>query len=354
MGTGIKKNLRRLIASYKDWQFKSYCRNNDAWLIDTYNLPPLSRQELQEVQLVWPCFRISDKDLTYLKMYKKEKGFDPYFLTDYYFQFILDKTNKYNDIVAFKNKAMYDVYMPKIPVGKLYSRNFGCGIKDDKMRNISRENEIGILLEKKQFIIKPSFDSGRGRGVLKVDIDKESNPKQFLLSLLDHYGEDYVTQEIIIQNSEIAKLNPSSLNTCRITTILLNGKITSSGVFKVGKMNSNVDNWHSSYFVGLTNDGMMMKFGYDSHLNKVETTDNGFAFEGRKIPFYDKMRELVADLHNYYFPHIGVLGWDVCIDQNNEVRVVEVNVDWPGIAGEQFCSGTFFAERREEIIKLLV
>lgn len=49
---------------------------------------------------------------------------------------------------------------------------------------------------------------------------------------------------------------------------------------------------------------------------------------------------------------IGVLGWDVVVDKDNEVRIIEVNVDYPGIAGEQFASGTFFADRRDDIVSM--
>ena len=65
------------------------------------------------------------------------------------------------------------------------------------------------------------------------------------------------------------------------------------------------------------------------------------------------MVNLVENLHQYYFPNIGVLGWDVCVDKNNKIIVIEVNVDYPGIAGEQFASGTFFKSRRNDIIDYL-
>lgn len=348
------KVIQQLRSVYKDRKFKNYCRNHDSWLMDKYNLPPLSKAELLAVQKVWPCFHINEKDLTYLKMYKYEYGFNPYFLTDYYYQFVLNKTNNYHDVYAFKNKAMYDVYFLRIPVPVVITRFIYGVVKDGKMNDISRDKEIEILLEQKRFIIKPSVETGCGKGVRIIDLEKIEYPRLYLADLLNQYGSGYVTQEIIMQHPAIAALNPTSLNTCRITTILLNGRLTSSGIIKVGKIDSEVDNWHSGYIIGLTEEGEFLEYGYDSHLNKVKKTDNGLVLGGRIVPLYTEMKELVSFLHRYYFPHLGVLGWDVCVDKDNEIRVIEVNVDYPGIAGEQFCSGTFFEDRCEEINKLIM
>lgn len=350
----VKNIVQRGLFYWKDAMFKKQCRRNDEWMLLTHNLPKLSKEELDVVKQTWPCFDINDKDLTYLKMYKQVYGFNPYFLTDYYFQFILNKTNNLQAVSAFKNKAMYDVYFEKMPVPQTYSKSFaGVGVFDSKMNELLRADEIDMLLKVGTFVIKPTMDTGRGKGVQKIDLSEMENPRDYLMEVFSLYRGNYVTQESIRQHPAISAFNPTSVNTCRITTIYLNNKISSSGVIRVGKNKSKVDNWFTSYIIGINSDGTLRDFGFDAKLQKVYKTDNGVVFGGMKIPHYEQMVQLVRSLHTYYFPTIGVLGWDVCLDEHDNIRIIEVNVDYPGIVGEQLCSGPFFQDRCEELTHLL-
>lgn len=63
----------------------------DRAFIKMYNLPKLSKNEMSIVKQTWPCLSLKRFDLIYLRMYKKEYGFDPYFICDYQMQQILKK-----------------------------------------------------------------------------------------------------------------------------------------------------------------------------------------------------------------------------------------------------------------------
>ena len=350
-----RKILRKLHLVSSIQPFREHCWRNDAWMINEYNLPELTSVEVESFKQTWPCFPSVDKrDLTYLRMYKYMYGFNPFFLPDFqFYEYIIKKTNPSDMVKPFENKAMYDLYLSKLPIAPTLTRAIN-GIKyDGEMNEINEASEIVILSRQTQFIIKPSKETGCGKGVQKVSIDAIEDKTSFLKKLLGKYGSDYLIQEVVEQNPTMSKLNPTSLNTCRVTTVYLNGKMSSSTILKVGKLNADKDNWYTSYFIGVTQDGVVFDYGYDAKLKRVTATDNGSKFGGIQLPEFQKMVSLMEYFHQLYFPMIGILGWDVVVDKDNNVRVIEVNVDNPGVAGEQFASGPFFQSRRDDIVKLL-
>lgn len=352
----IKKIRRKLHLDVANQAFREQCWNNDAWMIDEYHLPELTDEEVKIFKETWPCFPTVDKrDLTYLRMYKQVYGFDPYYLPDFpFYEYIVKRTNPADMVKPFENKAMYDVYLSQLPIAKTITKAV-CGIKyDGENMQIDADEEVALLSNQKQFIIKPSKETGCGKGVQKVCLDNVRDVESFIRELIKKYGADYVVQEVIEPHPTMKDLNPTSLNTCRVTTMNFNGKISSSTILKVGKLKADKDNWFTSYFIGVSQEGVVLDYGYDAKLKRVTETDNGIKFGGIHLPEFDKMVAAVEHFHQLYFPMFGILGWDVVVDKDSQVRVIEVNVDFPGIAGEQFASGPFFKERRDDIISMLI
>ena len=144
-------------------------------------------------------------------------------------------------------------------------------------------------------------------------------------------GNNFVIQELLKQHSDIARFNPTSINSCRVTSIFLEGVFSFSCTFKTGKQGSRIDNWNSSYFVGVNSDGTLHDYGFDSKLNPFKQTDTGIVFGGNTLPKYDVMIERISFWHQHYFPQVGIIGWDVFIDDNEQIKVIEVNLSSPGI-----------------------
>lgn len=353
MNKYIYKTLRKIGLIKSNQMFREHCWRNDAWMVDEYNLPELTDDEVKQFRDIWPCFSVDKRDLSYIRMYKSVFGFDPYFMPDFqFYEYLIKQSNPTKLIEPFKNKALYDIYLPKIPTPEIICRSIS-GIKYDReMKQLNQEHEVSVLINQNKFVIKPSIDTGCGKGVRIVELPLEDKEK-FVNDLLSEYGRDYVIQKVVEQHSTLANLNPTSLNTCRVTTIYLNGKISSSTILKVGKLNSDKDNWFTSYFIGVDDNGVVLNRAFDAKLKRVSKTDTGVELESLRLPKFKEMVNIVECCHQYYFPNIGVLGWDVCVDKDNNIIVIEVNVDYPGIAGEQFASGTFFKSRRNDIVDYL-
>lgn len=347
----MKEKIKLLIEYLKIFRLRKSVYERDKILIRKHSLLPLTKDEKDKIKEVWPCFELKEKDLIYLKLYKKEVHFDPYFICDYPLQLILKKTNPLNQVEALQHKGLVDIWFPELNFPEVYARNIAGVLYDKGMNIITIEDALNLIKEKDTFIIKPTVETGCGKGVKKVFTQTKTNNE--LKEILETYKKDFVIQETIKQSKEIEELNPSSLNTCRVTSILINGKWGFSTIFKVGKKGADKDNWNSSYLIGVTKDGFLKEFGYDINLNKVYKTDLGKVFKDIKLPAFDKMIAFTKENHLKYFPHCGIVGWDILIDDNNKVRVIEVNLKSPGVVGEQIASGTFFKEFRNEIISIL-
>lgn len=342
----------KVIQKYREYKRRQHLYNRDSKFIKLHKLDWLTNEELNQIKKTWPCFDVKKEDLIYSMMYKKEYGFSPYFINDYQLGNILNKINPYKQVVSLANKAMIDVYFDELPLPKVIVKRISNIFYDEKMNIITEENVITKLIDTLKFVIKPSVDTGCGKGVKIIHLNSNNDNYIYLKELISLYGNNFIVQEILTQELEFSKLNPSSVNSFRVTSIFLDGKFNCSSILKVGKENSQVDNWNSGYLIGISNAGVLMNHGYDNDLNRIYKTDNGIEFGAMEIKNYDNIIAFVEKYHTKYFPNCGIVGWDIMIDSNNNIRVIEVNLDYPGVVGEQLCSGTFFENFRDEICNL--
>lgn len=323
----------------------------DKHLIRELNLRKLSRKEKQEIKKTWPCFKFSNLDFIWMRIYKAEHGFDPYYLCDHQYAQLLRLINSSSGWISLVNKALYDIYMPKIPWPFVYIRRINNKYYNHDMVNIGVDESIDFLMSLDKYVVKPAVDTGGGKGVKVINKRIERGEIE---KLLKQYDTDLVVQALINQDDELRSYNPTSVNSCRITTIHMGNKRSHSAIFKVGCKNSTVDNWNSSILLGVSKEGELSSYGYDVNLKRILQSDEGVTFEGKKIPGFSKMVYSVHSYHDHYFPKTAIVGWDITIDNAENPIVIEANLGFPGIAGEQICSGTFFKDFRDEICNYFV
>lgn len=318
------------------------------------HLPRLTREEKRLIKQTWPTLEINNLDYTWSRIWKREHGFSPYFVGTMWTWSILEKINPYEQVVSLQNKALCDRYFPNIPFPNVFVRSIEGELYDRDMQRINMEEACNLLLSVDGFVVKPSIDTLCGNGVLKLTKGNQTidEYRKVIIDSLKQSGKNYIAQELLCQHPDIARLNPTSINSCRVTTIYLKGKMSSSTALKVGKKGVFKDNWNSSYFIGVDQNGNL-KDGYDSYLNMTHQTDNGIPFSTVQLPHYAKMVNAVKDWHQQYFPQCGIVGWDVFIDSNNQVSVIEINLTCPGIVAEQLVGGTFLQPYVDEICQKL-
>ena len=317
------------------------------------DLPELTSEEFMLLKKTWPCFEFREKDVLLARLYKMKNGFDPYYISVGFHSIIINKQlNPHNQICSLENKALSDVYLPNIPFPQTYIRCINNTLYDKEMNMISFEEAAQFLMEKKRFVIKPALNTVQGHGVKRIDLQHVDNvSKEWFKKLFSTATRNFIIQEIAIQHPDIARLNPTSLNCCRITSIYIGGKHTYGAMLKIGKNGTSVDNWNSSYAVGISKEGILNDIGWDNSFNSVTKTDNGIQFGGIEYPCFDSLVSSVKHYHMKYFPQCAVIGWDVFVDANNKPIVIEANLSIPGITAAQLCSGPFFKDVHDEIVK---
>lgn len=349
----MKTYIKNIIDKTHIQHQRHFFVTRDAWMVNTLNLPHLTKNEIKEANNTWPFVKVDEKDLIWLRVYKKEYGFNPYFVTDYQLLHILRKTNPYKQVVSLQNKAMLDVYYPDIEFPHNYLKCINGTLWNGEGKLLGCDGALGVnyLIDNgvNAFIIKPTVETGCGKGVRFVDLEQIDGRKEFLTTLLVSYGMNYVVQEVLQQHPAVQALNPTSVNCCRVTTLFFNGEFDYSTIIKFGKRESHVDNWNKGFLGGVSDDGVVNETAFDSKLSKITETDTGVVFGGLKLPCFVDMITCLKQWHIHYFPQIGVIGWDVVVDNVNRVKVIEINLDSPGVVGEQFCSGTFFKKHRSTI-----
>ena len=328
------------------------CAKTDSVLYNYGALPHLTKTEKAEYKSAWPSIDLKEKDMTWARVYKREHGFSPYIVGLYQSCVLREILNPKIQLHAFDNKALCDIYFPEIHFAQPFVRRIAGSYFDSDMNHISIQQAIDILKNKEKFFIKPALDTMQGTGVRKVVLDGKDNEEVIHRSFAEQ-KKDFIAQEVLKQHPDIEKLNPSSINCCRVTTIFINGKFDYSTCLKIGKEGGFRDNWNSSYFFGVSKDGITYDVGYDVTINKVQYTDNGIKVGGIRLPKFPEMISTVSEWHRKYFPNCGMIGWDVFIDDKNEIRIMEMNITIPGFVAEQLCCGPFFEPFADDINKML-
>ena len=162
-------------------------------------------------------------------------------------------------------------------------------------------------------------------------------------------GGGYVVQKVLKQHESLSRFNSSSVNSIRITTLFWRGKIyTLGGIFKIGapgefcSHTAPNDNGHRS-LIALDDDGRLTGKFIDSDSPKVYDDCYGLPPSGI-IPKYRQMTELAVKEHSR-FPNIGIIGWDITLDENENIICIEYNPDCPGIITSQYVLGPILAKR---------
>lgn len=321
--------------------------------IQSMDLQPLSKNEYNEVQKVWGCLGL--KPYTwYYQLFKTIDEFNPLYLSeDLYYPVIVRALNPQRYMYAFSHKGLFPIIygcikQPDIIVicnnGVFFNSNFEV---------VDTSEMIKLLQGSNNYIIKPTIDTSRGKGVRLV----KNGCDEDVQNLLCEYGNNWIVQKAVEQSGLTAQFNPSSLNTFRFTTLFINGRAsTQSIVLKAGGFGSIVDNLSAGgYFVGVRNSGQLREFGIDKKYCKSNKSASGVEWGSVKIEKVPEIADQMAFFHRRYMPSMGIVGWDVALDVNNQPIVIEANIINPGILFTQLANSTpIFGERTEEVVQYVV
>lgn len=284
------------------------------------------------------------------EIYKRCNGIvsDKYIPASLYFYYISPYLVNMNLSMAYVDKNMYFRHFPDVRQPKTIFHNMSGRFYTAEIQEVTFDEAVDTLSRTERFIVKPAIESGRGRDVKMV-----MGGKIQIASILDDYESNYIIQEVVKQHPEMSKLNPTSLNTCRLYTYRKVGTseyMLLGAAVRFGGKGAYRDNaCTGGGFCKINDDGSVedaihnyRRFGWGSL--KVEK-----GLEGLCIPNYDKVLETALRLHKT-IPYMDLIGWDIAVDEEGEPVLIELN-QYPDCEFLQIFNGPMFGEYTDELLE---
>lgn len=249
-----------------------------------------------------------------------------------YFQFYFEKLNMYqrstyiNRTVnnryfqLLNNKEYFHIFQNKHE----FLNMFKDYIKRDfiLLSECSYEDYLEFIKKHPIFMAKPD-DGLCGKGIESIDTNGK-DPKVLYDSFINN--KQLLLEEKINQCPEISSIYPLAINTIRVVTMNVNGKVSVPFVaIRIGDGGRVVDNFNNGgMFTVVDEDGVIRKPAINKE-NEVFYNHpyTGTPIVGFKIPRYD---EIIAQckVMATRVPEVGYVGWDMTVSDKG-IDVVEGN-----------------------------
>ncbi len=178
-----------------------------------------------------------------------------------------------------------------------------------------------FLSGRDQIMVKPEDGTG-GKGVEKLFTADYKNPVQMYQKLMaDNVG---VVEEVLQQHPDLDRLNPSSINTLRVVTVLNDsGAHIVYAHIRIGNGGRPVDNLHSGgMFAPIDMEtGLVQYPGYDKDRKTYKKhPQTGVDIQGFQIPLWEKCKAMCVEAAGLV-PQMRYVGWDVAVTPTGPVLV---------------------------------
>ena len=186
---------------------------------------------------------------------------------------------------------------------------------------------------------KNFFDTSAVEAVIKLVI--EYNPEAIM---------------VIKSTIPVAVLYAGAVNTFRVITYLWNGEVFHVPLaLRIGQGGSYLDNAHAGgMFIGVNDLGELNDEGFTEFGKRYkEHPDTHAVFKGYKLSFVPELIKTAKKLH-LNAPQLGIISWDLTVDQNGEFVLIEANTRGQSVWFPQMANGTgAFGRNTEEILRYI-
>lgn len=211
-----------------------------------------------------------------------------------------------------------------------------------------------------ELILKPSVESGSGRGVIKFvrsingTFQSDDNiilTKDFLYS----YSTDFCLQTCVSQHVFMKKLCSTSVNTIRLLvyrSVLSEEAVVTSSIIRIGKEGAFVDNAHAGgVFVGVdVKSGKLGEYTVDQFGNKLNIW-NGIDFSNNEyiIPNWADIISFAKYVGGRLHHH-RLIALDIALLENGKPTLIEYNLTATSYWLFMYTNQEVFGEYTDEII----
>lgn len=298
-------------------------------------------QEYKDVVLpYWKKYGYKPAKIWYQIFCDSDQKMDPRYIPDDLF---------YGEMVPYfsnsqfrrfgEDKCYHDIWLPNVRRPETICKNIACVFYDKDMNLISVDDAVAACMAyKDEFLIKPSIDSGEGR--LIQFFTPGTFTEHDIRAAFQSMGANYIVQAAVKQHPDLARLNPSSLNTVRVVSLFFEGEVhVLSCILRMGATGAKVDNIGAGGFAcPIQESGWLNARGVNRKAEWREENQNGIKFKDVCVPSYEKVINAVKDSHKR-LAHFKLIGWDFAVDTDGEPVMIEYNT-CPG-ANQVTCGPTF-------------
>lgn len=241
---------------------------------------------------------------------------------------------KIADLAGLQTKVFGEGFFPDL----LYSVN-GLFV-DSSNRVVDPMRALGKHFESNERVVFKRDHSKQGRGVRifrNDDLAREN---------LDSLGNG-VFQEYITQHPLLESFHPGSVATIRLTTA-----IDEAGVVSLRACYLRFGSGSDTHVTSTTHirvpanvaSGELDADGFTVDWARIPAhPDTGKRFAGERIPSFDVCVATVLKLHAM-MPAVRCIGWDIAMDENNKVKVMEWNGNHNDIKFSEATQGPCFRD----------
>jgi hypothetical protein len=211
---------------------------------------------------------------------------------------------------------------------------------DRDRRRIAPERAAQIVFSESDEVIVKSDGSRQGVGVTRLSRDR-FDPTETARA----YPQS-VLQRLISQHAFFERFRPGSATTVRITTVRTpSGTEARAAYVRFARGEGAFVRSADSVRVALdVTSGRMSSVGYTTEWSRVDRhPDSGVEFGGGAVPSYEEAVGTCVSLHAG-LPHAGVIGWDLMVDAEGLVWVLEWNAKHNDIKFSEAATGPCFAD----------
>ena len=243
-----------------------------------YKFKKLSKSEIKEIKSYWTKYgkRVSPSWVAYYSY--GNDIFDLRYIPDSLYYGEIARKLSMRGMGALHHKNVQDqIFSTK--QGKTFIRKTEEIYTDGNYRPITLEQGIKVCKEQGEVIIKPSTGTYGGASI-KFWSEREGEDK--LRQLIGSYKQA-VVQEVIKSHPFLNDIHPSSLNTLRIVTLLVDNKpVLLSTLLRMGQNNSKVDNYSAGGLIAVVDkNGVIQEKAVQSNQETIRKHPRGFIFKNK-------------------------------------------------------------------------
>lgn len=298
----------------------------------------------------WGGVRVDPKFIALYNAINNTDSFDERFVPDDLYYCYIDPFLNNTEVARWMDdKNYYDLLFKDVPQPEVLARKMNGYLMNGDYVPLDSDTIIEHCKGTEEVIVKKSIESEGGKGVRIVNTQTEINElKKMILE-----SDNFVIQKVIKQHPSLAAIHPSSINTIRILSLLLNGEVhILSTILRMGRGGSRVDNASSGgIFCGIDDAGRLRKFAYDVDGHKWDKHPSGIVFENYFIPGLDKCQEIVRDKAMRLARFSRMPSWDFAIDDEGNPVFIEVNMAYGELDFHQMTNGPLFKDLTQEVVK---